>query len=243
MRANPKNSDFCPMSEKINNVQIEEGWKQVLGEQFEQPYFQAIKDFLVTAKQSGKTVFPPGPLIFNAFDQTPFAQVKVVILGQDPYHNPGEAMGLSFSVPKGVRTPPSLNNIYKELNNSLGISVPNHGDLTAWATQGVLLLNAMLTVEKNAPASHSKIGWQTFTDAVIKAVSDHKSGVVFLFWGKFAQSKKVLVDTTKHHVLESVHPSPLAGNAFQGCGHFVKTNDILSKQGQEAINWGALNAI
>ncbi len=229
------------MSETTSTVQIEDGWKQILAQTFEQPYFQAIKAFLIAAKQEGKTVYPPGPLIFNAFNQTPFAQVKVVILGQDPYHNPGEAMGLSFSVPQGVRVPPSLANVYKELNKSIEMPVPKHGDLTAWAQQGVLLLNAMLTVEKNAPASHSKIGWQTFTDAVIKAVSDHKTGVVFLLWGKFAQSKRALIDTTKHHVLESAHPSPLAGNAFQGCGHFVKTNELLAQQGFAPIAWDRLN--
>ncbi len=230
-------NEFCAMSEKVSNVQIEAGWKEVLADQFEQPYFQAIKTHLLEAKQAGKTVYPPGPLIFNAFNKTPFDQVKVVILGQDPYHNPGEAMGLSFSVPKGVRVPPSLNNVYKELNNSLGIPVPKHGDLTPWAEQGVLLLNTMLTVEHNAPASHSKIGWHFFTESVINTVSVRKTGVVFLLWGKFAQSKKGLINTTKHYVLEAAHPSPLAGNAFQGCGHFVKTNEILTELGKTPINW------
>ena len=225
------------MSEKTNNVQIEEGWKAVLADQFEQPYFQAIKTFLVQEREAGKVIYPPGPLIFNAFNQTPFDQVRVVILGQDPYHNPGEAMGLSFSVPKGVRVPPSLKNIYKELNSSLGMAVPSHGDLTPWAKQGVLMLNSMLTVGHNAPASHAKIGWNILTDAVINTVSVKKTGVVFLLWGKFAQSKKTLIDTQKHHVLEAAHPSPLAGNAFQGCGHFVKTNQILEEMGQVTIDW------
>jgi uracil-DNA glycosylase len=225
------------MSEKINNVQIEEGWKIALSSAFEQPYFQAIKAYLVAAKEAGKIIYPPGPMIFNAFNQTPFDQLKVVILGQDPYHNPGEAMGLSFSVPQGVRVPPSLQNIYKEINTSLGYPVPKHGDLTKWAAQGVLLLNAILTVEKNMPASHSKIGWASFTDDVIRTISDQKTGIVFLLWGKFAQTKKALIDTEKHFVFESAHPSPLAGNAFQGCGHFVKTNEVLEGQGKLKIDW------
>ena len=168
------------MSGKIENVQIEASWKAVLADEFAQPYFSAIKTFLVEEKRAGKIIYPPGPLIFNAFNHTPFDKVKVVILGQDPYHNPGEAMGLCFSVPKGVRVPPSLVNIYKEINADLGLPIPNHGDLTAWADQGVLLLNAMLTVEANQPASHQKIGWQTFTDAVIRRISDQKDGIVFL---------------------------------------------------------------
>jgi uracil-DNA glycosylase len=225
------------MSEKINNVQIEEGWKSALSSAFEQPYFQAIKAYLVAAKEAGKIIYPPGPMIFNAFNQTPFDQLKVVILGQDPYHNPGEAMGLSFSVPQGVRVPPSLQNIYKEINTSLGYPVPKHGDLTKWAAQGVLLLNAILTVEKNMPASHSKIGWASFTDDVIRTISEQKTGIVFLLWGKFAQTKKALIDTEKHFVFESAHPSPLAGNAFQGCGHFVKTNEVLEGQGKLKIDW------
>ena len=218
-------------------VQIEESWKQVLNDEFQQPYFAAIKQFLVQAKQEKKTIYPPGPLIFNAFNKTPFDAVKVVILGQDPYHNPGEAMGLSFSVPKGVRTPPSLVNIYKEINRDLGLPIPPHGDLTHWAEQGVLLLNAMLTVEAKQPASHQKIGWQTFTDAVIRRLSEQKEGVVFLLWGKFAQSKKALIDQTKHYVFEAAHPSPLAGDAFQGCGHFSSANEVLVKQGKTPIDW------
>lgn len=221
----------------VAKIQMEEGWKQALSAEFQKPYFLQIKAFLIAEKQAGKTIYPPGPLIFNAFNKTPFEAVKVVVLGQDPYHNPGEAMGLSFSVPKGVKVPPSLVNIYKELKTSLGIQPPNHGDLTRWTEQGVLLLNAMLTVEARNPASHQKIGWQTFTDAVIRAVSDQKEGVVFLLWGNFAKSKKPLIDTSKHFVLESAHPSPLAGNAFQGCGHFVRTNEILEKQDKVKIDW------
>lgn len=225
------------MTPTVANVQIEAGWKQALNEEFQQPYFAEIKAFLLAEKQAGKTIYPPGPLIFNAFNQTPFEAVKVVVLGQDPYHNPGEAMGLSFSVPKGVKTPPSLVNIYKEINTSLGIQAPPHGDLTRWAEQGVLLLNAMLTVEARKPASHQKMGWQTFTDAVIRALSDQKEGIIFMLWGNFARSKKVLIDTTRHFVLEAAHPSPLAGNAFQGCGHFIRANEILAKQGKPQIDW------
>ncbi|MCC6460153.1 MAG: uracil-DNA glycosylase [Saprospiraceae bacterium] len=225
------------MSEKIESVQIEESWKAVLAEEFRQPYFAAIKSFLVQEKQAGKTIYPPGPLIFNAFNHTSFEQVKVVILGQDPYHNPGEAMGLCFSVPKGKKVPPSLINIYKEIHRDLGLPIPNHGDLTAWTQQGVLLLNAMLTVEANQPASHQKIGWQTFTDAVIRHISERKTGVVFLLWGKFAQGKQSLIDTQKHHILSAAHPSPLAGNAFQGCAHFSRTNELLQQQGKTPVQW------
>ncbi len=226
------------MSEKVDNVQIEASWKEALADEFQQPYFTAIKSFLVAEKRAGKTIYPPGPLIFNAFNHTPFDKVKVVILGQDPYHNPGEAMGLCFSVPKGVRVPPSLVNIYKEINADLGLPIPQHGDLTPWADQGVLLLNAMLTVEANQPASHQKIGWQTFTDAVIRRISEQKDGVVFLLWGRFAQGKKALIDEMRHYVLEAAHPSPLAGNAFSGCRHFSKTNDLLVKQGKTPVDWG-----
>lgn len=225
------------MTPAVTNVQIEAGWKQALAEEFNKPYFAEIKAFLLAEKQAGKTVYPPGPLIFNAFNQTPFDQLKVVILGQDPYHNPGEAMGLCFSVPRGVKTPPSLVNIYKEIKNSLGIAPPPHGDLSDWAKQGVLLLNAMLTVEAKKPASHQKIGWQTFTDAVIRTISEQKEGVVFLLWGNFARTKKALIDASRHHVLESAHPSPLAGDAFQGCGHFVRTNEIMEQQGKAPIHW------
>ena len=228
---------MTPTTQAVANVQMEAGWKQALAAEFQKPYFAEIKAFLLAEKEAGKTIFPPGPLIFNAFNKTPFDALKVVVLGQDPYHNPGEAMGLSFSVPRGVKTPPSLANIYKEIKQSLDIQPPNHGDLSAWADQGVLLLNAMLTVEARKPASHQKIGWQTFTDAVIRCISDQKEGVVFLLWGNFARSKKVLIDDTRHFILESAHPSPLAGNAFQGCGHFVRTNQLLEKQGKSPINW------
>ncbi len=222
---------------KINDIRIEDGWKQALANEFQQPYFAAIKQFLINAKQQGKTIYPPGSQIFNAFDTTPFQQVKVVILGQDPYHGPGEAMGLCFSVPQGVRVPPSLRNIYKEIHNDLGLTIPNHGDLTKWAKQGVFLLNAMLTVEHKQAGSHKKIGWQQFTDAVISRISDEHEGVIFMLWGNFAKGKKVLIDQMKHYVLEAVHPSPLAGNAFQGCRHFSKANELLEKQGKAKIDW------
>lgn len=225
------------MSEKVTSVQIEESWKAMLADEFSKPYFAVIKDFLVQERQAGKTVFPPGQLIFNAFNQTPFDAVKVVLIGQDPYHNPGEAMGLSFSVPRGVRVPPSLANVYRELHDDVGIPIPSHGDLTKWAEQGVLLLNAILTVEARQAASHQKIGWQTFTDAVIRQLSAHKTGLVFLLWGKFAQSKKGLIDLERHTVLEAAHPSPLARDAFQGNRHFSKTNELLERQGLVPIDW------
>lgn len=220
-----------------DQIQIEQGWKQALLPEFQQAYFSAIKAFLLAEKQARKIIYPPGPLIFNAFNKTPFDQVKVVVLGQDPYHNPGEAMGLSFSVPQGVRIPPSLLNIYKELQKEFGYEIPKHGDLSSWAEQGVLLLNAMLTVEAGKPASHQQIGWQTFTDAVIRRLSEEKKGLVFLLWGKFAQSKKPLIDQSRHYVLEAAHPSPLAGNAFQGCGHFIQANVLLEKEGKTPIHW------
>jgi uracil-DNA glycosylase len=225
------------MSDTSQQIQIEAGWKAALADEFGQPYFAAIKQFLLQARSAGKVIYPPGSLIFNAFNQTPFDQVKVVIIGQDPYHNPGEAMGLSFSVPRGVRVPPSLGNIYRELERSLGVTPPNHGDLTAWAAQGVLLLNAMLTVEARQPASHQKIGWQQFTDAAIRRLSEQREGIIFMLWGNFAKNKRALIDESRHHVLVAAHPSPLAGNAFQGCGHFAEANTILTGQGKTPIDW------
>ena len=221
----------------MSNVKIEESWKRALDEEFTQPYFQSLATFLKTQKAAGKKIYPPGSLIFNAFNTTPFEDVKVVILGQDPYHNPGEAMGLSFSVPKGVRIPPSLRNIYKELNEDLKVVIPDHGDLTRWAEQGVFLLNAMLTVEHRTPRSHQKIGWQDFTDAVIRKLSSEREGLVFMLWGGFARKKKDLIDKNKHLVLEAAHPSPLAGGAYFGSKHFSKANDYLQKQGKEQIDW------
>lgn len=220
-----------------NNIKIEQHWKEVLMDEFTLPYFEKIKQHIVASKQDKKVLYPPGKLIFNAFNSTPFEKVKVVILGQDPYHGPGEAMGLCFSVPKGIKVPPSLRNIYKELNQDMGMPLPSHGDLSSWTNQGVFLLNAMLTVEHKSPGSHKNIGWQEFTNAVIRIISEKKDGIVFLLWGNFAKNKKVFIDESKHHVLEAAHPSPLAGGAFFGCKHFSKTNVLLAKQGKEIIDW------
>ncbi len=221
----------------MSNIKIEDSWKKTLKHEFEQPYFQSIATYLRKEKQSGKKIYPPGSLIFNAFNTTPFEEVKVVILGQDPYHNPGEAMGLSFSVPKGVRVPPSLRNIYKELKDDLGIEPPRHGDLTKWAGQGVFLLNAMLTVAHKSAGSHQKIGWQNFTNAVIRKLSDEREGLVFMLWGGFARKKKELIDRDKHLVLEAAHPSPLAGGAYFGSRHFSKANAYLEEQGKQPVDW------
>ncbi|HRH51653.1 MAG TPA: uracil-DNA glycosylase [Panacibacter sp.] len=220
------------------NVQIEPGWKEILQTEFTRPYFQQVAGYLKIEKAQGKIIYPPGSLIFNAFDKTPFDKVKVVILGQDPYHGAGQAHGLCFSVQNGVPPPPSLVNIYKELNSDLGIPIPATGNLTKWASQGVFLLNASLTVRAGEPMSHAKIGWANFTDAVIRTISVKKEGVVFLLWGKFAQDKQVLIDETRHHVLKAAHPSPLsAHNGFFGCRHFSKTNNFLVKQGLDPIDW------
>ena len=220
------------------NVQIEESWKKVLKEEFTKDYFLQITTFIKTEKAAGKIIYPPGSLLFNAFEKTPFDKVKVVLLGQDPYHNPGQAQGLSFSVPEGITKPPSLINIFKELKSDVGITPAVSGNLENWAAQGVLLLNASLTVRKNEPGSHSKIGWIDFTDAVIKKISAQKKGVVFLLWGKFAQDKQALIDETKHHVLKAAHPSPFsADKGFFGCKHFSKTNDYLVREGLQPIDW------
>ncbi len=219
-------------------MQIEESWKNVLAAEFEKPYFQTIKTFLHREKQAGRVVYPPGPLIFNAFNQTPFEKVRVVIIGQDPYHAPRQAMGLSFSVPREVDIPPSLRKIYQELMaDQPPFKMPTHGDLTKWTLQGVLLMNSTLTVEAGKPNSHQSIGWSNFSDAVIRSLSEQRDGLVFLLWGRFAQSKKPLIDLEKHHVLEAAHPSPLAGDAFLGCKHFSKTNAILAERGVAPINW------
>lgn len=220
------------------NVKIESSWKSELKDEFKKPYFKNITEHLKTEKAQGKVIYPPGPLIFNAFDKTPFDKVKVVILGQDPYHGPKQAMGLSFSVPKGIPEPPSLVNIFKELQDDVGIPVPKDGDLTPWALQGVLLLNASLTVRAGEPMSHSKIGWHTFTNCVIKTLSQKKEHIVFLLWGKFAQEKVELINIKKHHILKAAHPSPLsAHNGFFGCRHFSKTNTYLMKQNLDPIDW------
>lgn len=222
---------------KSTDVDIENSWKTVLSDELEKDYFPLIQSQLVDAKTQGKVIYPSGELIFNAFNTTPFDQVKVVILGQDPYHGPGEAMGLCFSVTQGIRIPPSLRNVFKEIKQDLDIDIPKHGDLTSWAKQGVLLLNTILTVEHKQAGSHKKIGWHLFTDAVIQKISDRLDGVVFLLWGNFAKSKIDLIDEMKHHVLSSAHPSPLAGNRFFGNHHFSKTNNLLKKQGKTIIDW------
>ncbi|MFL5739807.1 MAG: uracil-DNA glycosylase [Flavisolibacter sp.] len=220
------------------NVKIESSWKKVLEDEFSKPYFKQIAEHLKTEKAQGKTIYPPGSLIFNAFMQTPFDEVKAVILGQDPYHGPGQAMGLSFSVPKGVPEPPSLVNIFKELHDDTGVPIPKNGDLTKWAREGVMLLNASLTVRAGEPMSHSKIGWHIFTNTVISKISELKEHVVFLLWGKFAQEKTELIDTKKHQVLKAAHPSPLAAShGFFGCRHFSKTNTYLMKKGIQPIDW------
>lgn len=220
------------------NVQIEAGWKKVLESEFNKPYFLQIVHFLKTEKNIGKIIYPPGSQIFNAFEMSPFEKTKLVLLGQDPYHGPGQAHGLSFSVPDGIRPPPSLLNIFKELNTDIGLTIPGKGNLSAWATQGVLLLNAYLTVEAKKPMSHSQIGWGEFTDNVIQRLSLIKHNLVFLLWGKFAQEKQVLIDETKHLVLKAAHPSPYsADKGFFGCRHFSKSNEYLMKNGIDPIDW------
>ncbi len=220
------------------DVQIEQSWKQVLQPEFDKPYFAEIVQFLKAEKQAGKIIYPAGKYIFNAFNTTPFANVKVVILGQDPYHNPHQAHGLSFSVQDGIAPPPSLVNIYKELGTDLNIPRPTHGNLQKWAEQGVLLLNASLTVEQNKPMSHSKIGWHEFTNSVIKTLSEQREHLVFMLWGGFAKSKMSLIDSNKHCVLTAAHPSPLSAyNGFFYCKHFSKANAWLQQQGATPIDW------
>ncbi|RZK60084.1 MAG: uracil-DNA glycosylase [Pedobacter sp.] len=218
---------------------LEPGWLSVLSDELEKPYMKELKSFLLEEKQKGFVVYPKGTDIFNAFNHTPFDKVKVVILGQDPYHGQGQAHGLSFSVQKGITVPPSLKNMYKELAEEFpGFKIPAHGDLTAWADQGVLLLNATLTVRANEAGSHQKRGWEIFTDHVITELSVKKKGLVFLLWGKFAQQKESLIDAQKHFVLKAAHPSPFSAyNGFFGSNHFKKTNEILENEGLERINW------
>ena len=218
-------------------VRIESSWKNALAGEFGKPYFESLVRFLHKEKAEGQTIYPPGSQIFRAFDLTPVNDLKVVILGQDPYHGPGQAHGLSFSVSAGVPAPPSLKNIFKEIESDLGVRMSGYPDLEKWARQGVLLLNAVLTVRAGAAASHSKIGWEEFTDAVIRYISDNCEGVVFLLWGNFARSKSVLIDRSRHHVLEAAHPSPLARGAFFGCRHFSQTNALLQSQGKTPIDW------
>lgn len=219
------------------NPQIESSWKEILREEFSKQYFLELKEFLVDEK-SKHTVYPPGSQIFNAFNLTPFEDVRVVLLGQDPYHGQGQAHGLCFSVCRGIKPPPSLVNIFKEVESDLGIPVPNHGCLEKWARQGVMLLNATLTVRANQPGSHQRKGWETFTNAVIEKLSAKRVGLVFLLWGKFAQEKEAIIDTNRHYILKAAHPSPYSAyNGFFGCRHFSKTNEILARHGLQEIDW------
>lgn len=226
------------MVEAAERIKLEPSWKKQLSSEFEQDYMQALREFLLKQKQEGKEIFPPGDEYFNAFNYTPFDQVKVVILGQDPYHGPGQAHGLCFSVPEGVRPPPSLKNIFKEINRDLGLPIPTNGCLTSWAQQGVLLLNSVLTVEQGKAGAHQKKGWERFTDSVIQRINEHQQGVVFLLWGSYAHKKGQFIDEAKHRVLRSVHPSPLSAHrGFLGCGHFSETNQYLQSLGKAPIDW------
>lgn len=216
---------------------IEESWHEVLKDEFQAPYFADLKAFLIEEKRKHK-VFPPGSRIFAAFNHTPVDRVKVVLLGQDPYHGPGQAHGLCFSVNKGIRKPPSLINVFKEIHADLGIPIPSHGNLEKWAQQGVLLLNATLTVRARQAGSHQNRGWETFTNAAISALSERRDGLIFLLWGSYAQAKTDLIDVVRHHILKAPHPSPFSANrGFFGCRHFSKTNELLRSQGKEPIDW------
>ena len=226
------------MSEKVSiNPVMDESWKSILIDEFQSEYFTSLKSFLVEERKR-HIIYPPASKIFSAFNLTPFEKVKVVIIGQDPYHGDGQANGLCFSVSSGIRQPPSLQNIFKEIYNDLGIPIPVSGNLEPWAKQGVLLLNATLTVRANEAGSHQKQGWENFTDTVIKNISAKRKGLVFLLWGRFAQAKELLINTSKHHVLKAPHPSPFSVHSgFFGCKHFSKTNELLKKEGLEEINW------
>jgi len=220
------------------NVKLDPSWLKVLGEEFDQPYMVKLKEFLVAQKSAGKIIYPAGSNWFSAFNRTPFDQVKVVILGQDPYHGPNQAHGLCFSVLPGVAIPPSLRNMYQELHSDLGISPPNHGCLTQWADQGVLLLNATLTVEQGNAGAHQGQGWEQFTDRAVHVLNEQREGLVFLLWGSYAQKKGALIDTAKHRVLKAPHPSPLSAHrGFFGCKHFSMTNQYLKEQGLAPIEW------
>ena len=221
----------------MSSPTIDPSWLEVLKDEFEKPYFKDLKQFIVDDIKSGQIVYPPANQIFHSFDKCPFDKVKVVILGQDPYHGAGQAHGLCFSVNKEVTIPPSLKNIYKELHTDLGCSIPDHGNLESWTEQGVLLLNATLTVRQGQPTSHAGKGWETFTDRVIQELNDQREGIVFLLWGRYAQDKGAIIDTNKHYVLKSAHPSPFSATKFFGCRHFSKTNQILEFAGNEPIEW------
>lgn len=218
--------------------QLHPSWQAVIGEEFDKPYMQSLRTFLKQEKVAGKIIFPPSSLIFNAFNHTPFDQVRVVIIGQDPYHGTGQAHGLSFSVPEGVALPPSLMNIFKEIEADLGVKMSGKGDLTPWANQGVLLLNATLTVEMANAGSHQNRGWEAFTDAAIAALNAHRAGLVFVLWGSYAQKKGEMIDPKRHLILKSVHPSPLSAHrGFFGNHQFSKINEYLISQGQATIDW------
>lgn len=220
------------------DIQLEGSWNRLLAEEFEKPYMQQLGDFLRAEKAAGKTIYPPAPLMFNALNSTPFDKVKVVVLGQDPYHGPDQAHGLSFSVPAGVRIPPSLLNIYKEIERDLGFPIGSHGCLQSWADQGVLLLNATLSVQQASAGSHQNKGWEPFTDRIIALLNEQREGLVFLLWGSYAQKKGRIIDANKHCVLKSVHPSPLSAHrGFLGCGHFSAVNQYLQQHGSSPINW------
>lgn len=226
------------VNEMIVRPALEKSWLNLLKDQFDSHYFSELKSFLVREKESGKVIFPPGGLIFNALNSTPFEKVKVVILGQDPYHGQGQANGLCFSVADGVPIPPSLKNIFKEMADDLQISPPGCGNLQKWTEQGVLLLNATLTVESGLPGSHQNRGWEIFTDTIIRQLSENRSGIVFLLWGRFAQAKEGLIDSQKHFVLKAPHPSPFSAHTgFLGCKHFSKTNALLIQSGQAPVDW------
>jgi uracil-DNA glycosylase len=216
---------------------IHESWQAVLGDEFEQPYMSELRGFLVAEVEAGRRFYPPADKVFNALSLTPFEAVRVVILGQDPYHGPGQAMGLCFSVPDGIAPPPSLQNIFKELSSDLGVQTPSHGDLTSWAERGVLLLNAVLTVSPRKPGSHAGKGWERFTDRAVAELSDRREGVVFLLWGKYAQQKGDVVDGARHHVLTAAHPSPYSATGFFGCRHFSRANELLVAAGEAPIDW------
>ena len=219
-------------------VQLAEDWKQALGNEFEQPYMQQLRSFLLEEKAAGKVIYPPGPLIFNAMNSTPLSKVKVVIIGQDPYHGPGQAHGLCFSVQPGVRPPPSLQNIFKEIQRDLGYPIPAHGSLQSWADQGVLLLNAVLTVTQGQAGAHANRGWERFTSRIIDILNEQCEHLVFMLWGSYAQKKGQQIDGGRHQVLKSVHPSPLSAHrGFIGCGHFSAANEYLQAHGREPINW------
>lgn len=226
------------MTEDQDRIKLEPSWKLLLAEEFSKEYMKQLREFLVAEKKAGKTIYPPGEAIFNAFNLTPFAKVRVVIIGQDPYHGPGQAHGLCFSVQPGVRLPPSLQNIYKEIHNELGIEFGSNGCLTGWAEQGVLLLNSVLTVEKGNAGAHQGKGWEKFTDKVIEIINEEHDSCVFLLWGSYAQNKGQIIDRSKHLVLESPHPSPFSAHrGFLGNGHFKQANEFLVQQGQQPIDW------